>query len=82
MADIAPPENPIEALLRIGAGLWQSRALWAAARLRIADAIGDAPASVEEIAGKTGPGPTCSSACSTPSPRSASSPAARTDLRP
>jgi len=54
MADIAPPENPIETILRIGAGLWQSRALWAAARLRIADAIGDSPATVEEIAGKTG----------------------------
>jgi hypothetical protein len=57
MADIAPPENPIEALLRIGGGLWQSRALWAAARLRIADAVGDAPASVEEIAGKSGARP-------------------------
>ena len=54
MADNAPPENPIEGLLRIGVGLWQSRALWAAARLRIADAIGDAPVSVEEIAGRTG----------------------------
>src|SRR4051794_41536718 len=57
MADIAPPENPIETILRIGAGLWQSRALWAAARLRIADAIGDAPATVEEMAGKTGTRP-------------------------
>jgi hypothetical protein len=57
MTDTAPPENPIEALLRIGAGLWQSRALWAAARLRIADAIGDVPASVETIAGKTGTRP-------------------------
>ena len=54
MADNQVQENPIETILRIGAGLWQSRALWAAARLRIADAIGDAPASVEEIAAATG----------------------------
>jgi len=57
MADIAPPENPIETILRIGVGLWQSRALWAAARLRVADAIGDAPVAVAEIAGKTGTRP-------------------------
>src|SRR3954447_13761942 len=57
MTDIPAPENPIETILRIGAGLWQSRALWAAARLRIADGIGDAPATVEEIAGKTGTRP-------------------------
>lgn len=57
MADIVPTENPIETILRIGAGLWQSRALWAAARLRIADGVGDAPATVEEIAGKTGTRP-------------------------
>ncbi|MBV9884770.1 MAG: hypothetical protein JO276_17310 [Sphingomonadaceae bacterium] len=57
MADIAPPENPIEALLRIGAGLWQSRALWAAARLRIADVIGDAPRPVAEIAAEIGARP-------------------------
>ena len=37
-------------LLQIGMGLWQSRALWLAARLRIADAVGDAPESVESIA--------------------------------
>ena len=57
MAEIAPPENPIETILRIGAGLWQSRALWAAARLRVADAIDDAPVALEEIAGKTGTRP-------------------------
>lgn len=57
MADIAPPENPIETILRIGAGLWQSRALWAAARLRIADAIGDEPAAIEEVAEATGTRP-------------------------
>lgn len=54
MAEIAPPANPIEALLRIGGGLWQSRALWVAARLRIADAIGDGPATAAEIAERTG----------------------------
>jgi hypothetical protein len=57
MTDIPPPENPIETILRIGGGLWQSRALWAAARLRIADGVGDAPATIEEIAGKTGTRP-------------------------
>jgi hypothetical protein len=57
MAEIPPPENPIEIILRVGAGLWQSRALWAAARLRIADAIGDSPVTVEEIAAQTGTRP-------------------------
>jgi hypothetical protein len=57
MADAAVQENPIETILRIGAGLWQSRALWAAARLRIADAIGDEPEAVEEIAARTGTRP-------------------------
>jgi len=57
MAEIPPPENPIEAILRIGAGLWQSRALWAAARLRIADAIGEEPATIGEIAEQTGTRP-------------------------
>lgn len=34
--------------------LWMSRTLWAAARLRIADAIGDGAKSVEEIAAEVG----------------------------
>ena len=57
MAEIPPPENPIETILRIGAGLWQSRALWAAARLRIADAIGDEPRGAAELAEAIGARP-------------------------
>jgi hypothetical protein len=53
----AASENPIETILHIGAGLWLSRALWAAARLRIADAVAETPRSVEEIAAETGTRP-------------------------
>ncbi len=41
------PTNPI---LQMAMGLWQSRALWISARLRIADAIDDEPESIETLA--------------------------------
>ncbi len=41
---------PLNSLLQMGMGLWQSRALWLAARFRIADAIGNDPESIETIA--------------------------------
>ena len=41
---------PAISLLQIGMGLWQSRALWLAARFRIADAVGESPVSIETIA--------------------------------
>ncbi len=41
------PPNP---LLQMGMGLWQSRALWLVARLRIADAVGEVPEKVATIA--------------------------------
>lgn len=46
--------SPLETIMQIGAGLWLSRALWAACRLRIADAIDEQPASAEEIAARVG----------------------------
>lgn len=51
---LPPPDNPLIALVQLASGLWVSRALWAAARLGIADAIGDEPAAVAEIAQRTG----------------------------
>lgn len=58
MSDTATtPENPIETILRIGSGLWLSRALWAAARLRVADGLGETPRSAEEIAAECGARP-------------------------
>lgn len=51
------PANPLEALIAMGSGLWVSRALWAAARLGIADAIGDEPTPLALIAEKTGAHP-------------------------
>ena len=48
---------PLNSILQIGMGLWQSRALWLAARLRIADAVGQAPVSVETIASSTSTDP-------------------------
>jgi len=50
----SPPDNPLFALIRMGAGLWVSRALWAAARLKIADAVGDEPTPIAQIAAATG----------------------------
>ncbi len=49
-----PQSNPLFALVEMASGLWVSRALWAAAELGVADAIGDEPASLEEIAAATG----------------------------
>lgn len=42
------------AILQMAGGLWLSRALWLAARLGIADAIGDTAVSLEDLAQKTG----------------------------
>lgn len=47
-------DNPLIALVQLASGLWASRALWAAARLRIADAIDEEPTEVAEIARRTG----------------------------
>ena len=49
--------HPLEAIMQIGAGLWLSRALWAACRLQVADAIDEQPASAEEIAARVGADP-------------------------
>lgn len=45
-----PQSNPLFALVEMATGLWVSRALWAAAELGVADAIGDEPAALIEIA--------------------------------
>ena len=44
------PDNPLFALIRLVSGQWVSRSIWAAARLRIADQIGDAGATASDIA--------------------------------
>lgn len=42
------------AIMQMATGLWLARALWAAARLRIADAIGEESEPIEAIADRTG----------------------------
>ncbi len=46
--------NPLESLVGLASGLWVSRALWAAARLKLADAVGDQPTALADIAAATG----------------------------
>lgn len=50
-------DNPLFRLVQLASGLWASRALWAAAHLKIADAVGDGPTPVAEIAAATGTRP-------------------------
>jgi O-methyltransferase domain/Dimerisation domain len=49
-----PPANPLFALVQLASGLWVSRAVWTAAKLGIADAVGDDGASADEIAAPGG----------------------------
>jgi hypothetical protein len=51
------PANPVEALVGLASGLWVSRALWAAARLGIADAVDPEPTPLGAIAERTGAHP-------------------------
>jgi hypothetical protein len=46
--------NPVEQLIALASGHWVSRALWAAARLRIADAVGEEATPLADIAAATG----------------------------
>lgn len=48
------PANPVEALIGLASGLWVSRALWAAARLGIADSIDPEPTPLALIAERSG----------------------------
>jgi hypothetical protein len=48
------PANPVEALIGLASGLWVSRALWAAARLGIADSIDPEPTPLATIAERSG----------------------------
>jgi hypothetical protein len=50
----SPPDNPMIALLQLASGLWVSRAIWAAAHLKVADAVRDEPTPLAEIAAATG----------------------------
>ena len=55
MADQDPQiANPLATIMQIGAGLWASRALWAACRLRLADAVGEQPTGADDIADQLG----------------------------
>jgi len=47
-------DNPLFALVQMGSSLWISRALWAAAHLRIADAVGHEPTPIGDIAAASG----------------------------
>jgi hypothetical protein len=47
---VAPAPTPAEAVLQIVGGFWLSRALWGAAKLKLADAIGATPMSADAIA--------------------------------
>ena len=44
------PPTPAEFIMQIGTGMWLARALWGAARLKLADAIGDTPMTPSAIA--------------------------------
>ena len=46
--------NQVEEVLRLSTGVWTAQALWAAASLRIADALASGPKSPEELATTTG----------------------------
>lgn len=48
------PDNPLVALVQLASGLWASRAIWAAARLRIADAVDDEGTTIAAIAQRCG----------------------------
>lgn len=54
MASGQPAQNPMMTLLHMASGLWVSRALWAAAHLRIADAVREEATPLAEIAAATG----------------------------
>lgn len=49
---IGPP--PAQAVAELGWGMWASAVVQAAAQLKLADAVGDEPATVEEIAAAVG----------------------------
>lgn len=49
-----PQDNPLMALVGMASGLWVSRAIWAAAHLKVADAVRDDPTPLAEIAAATG----------------------------
>ncbi len=51
---VFPQSNPLFGLVEMASGLWVSRALWAAAELGVADAIGDEPAALGDIAAAAG----------------------------
>lgn len=51
------PQRPVDRLNNIACGLWLSRALWVACRLRVPDAIGDEPEPIDAIAARTGSEP-------------------------
>jgi hypothetical protein len=52
-----PQDNPLMALIGLASGLWVSRALWAAAHLKVADAVRDEATPLTEIAAASGTHP-------------------------
>lgn len=49
-----PPPSPDQILMQFATGKWVARALGAVASLRVADAFGEGPTAVDELAEKTG----------------------------
>ncbi len=48
------PQNPAETLLQLASGLWTSRAVWAAAREKIADAVPEDGVAIKDLAAQKG----------------------------
>ncbi len=46
--------NPVQTIFQLASGLWVSRALWAAARLKLADMVGDEPMTLDALAEASG----------------------------
>ncbi len=46
--------KPPETIVQMASGLWMSRAIWAACRLGIAEAVGEQPIGIKELAQETG----------------------------
>jgi hypothetical protein len=60
MADMDPIPlalKPADTIMQMASGLWVSRAIWAACRLRVPEAVGDQPITIDALAGETGTKP-------------------------
>lgn len=51
---MSTPPNPAETILQLASGLWASRAVWAAAREKLADDIPEAGVAIDDLAARKG----------------------------